>query len=101
MLAVGGLATALLTGGLTPAMAAERDPGADRPANPESAQAPMELAREGLTKMLQALNKLIESVPQFEMPEMTENGDIIIRRKRPEAPQPTRPSAQDETAAPI
>jgi hypothetical protein len=90
------LAAALLTGGLTPVMAAERDPGVDRPATPESAQAPMELAREGLEKMLQALNKMIEAVPQFEMPEMTENGDIIIRRKRPESTHPATPAQAPE-----
>jgi hypothetical protein len=56
----------------------------------------MELAREGLAKMLQALNKLIESVPQFEMPEMTENGDIIIRRRQPESTHPATPAQAPE-----
>ena len=89
-LAVGGLA-ALITGPLTTATAAETR--AERPANPESAQAPSEIAREGLEKMLRALNKLIEAVPQFEMPEMNENGDIILRRKRPEQKTPEEADA--------
>ena len=70
----------------------------ERPA-PDTSTAPGELAREGLAKMLQALNKLIESVPQFEMPEINENGDIILRRKRPEAapqPQPNQPNQPDK-----
>lgn len=60
------------------------------PANPS---APAELAREGLAKILQALEKLIESVPQYQMPEIDENGDIILRRKRPETPVPPAPSS--------
>lgn len=60
------------------------------PANPS---APAELAREGVAKILQALEKLIESVPQYQMPEIDENGDIILRRKRPETPAPPAPSS--------
>jgi hypothetical protein len=92
-----GLA-ALMIG--TSAMAAELDHGksdrvsviADKPAVSDS-ESPSALAREGMAKMLQAITKLAESVPQFEMPQVNENGDIILRRKRPEtAPQspPTR-----------
>lgn len=61
----------------------------DRPAintqaaAPGSEQHPSELAREGLTKMMQVLDKLIESVPRYEMPAITENGDIILKRKNP------------------
>lgn len=73
----------------------------DRPAiPPEASPAPGELAREGLAKMLQALDKLIESMPQYQMPEITENGDIILRRKRPEAappaPVPSKPNPPDK-----
>ena len=60
------------------------------PANPS---APAELAREGLAKIFQALEKLIESVPQYQMPEIDENGDIILRRKRPDTPMPPAPSS--------
>lgn len=65
----------------------------DRPAAPPDASpAPGELAREGLAKMLQALDKLIQSIPQYEMPSVDENGDIILRRKRPEAPVTPAPA---------
>lgn len=72
----------------------------ERPA-PDASPPPGELAREGLAKLLQALDKLIESVPQYEMPEINENGDIILRRKRPEAapqpqPQPNKPNQPDK-----
>lgn len=56
-------------------------------------KAPEELAREGLAKLLSALDLFIGSIPQYETPEILPNGDIIIRRihpkveKTPEAPQ--------------
>src|SRR3546814_11541376 len=43
---------------------------------------PSDLAREGLESMLRALRLLVESIPQYELPEVLDNGDIIIRRKR-------------------
>ena len=66
---------------------------------PATPSAPGELAREGMAKMLQALEKLIESVPQYQMPEINENGDIILRRKRPEAPAapPSPPPNQPDS----
>ncbi len=50
---------------------------------PASAQEkrPEELALEGINKVLQALNLFMDSIPQYEAPEVLENGDIIIRRK--------------------
>lgn len=44
---------------------------------------PGALAVEGLQKLVQALDQLIRSIPQYEKPEITDDGDIIIRRKRP------------------
>ena len=54
-------------------------------------------AREGVDKLLRALDRLIETIPQYEMPVVDDNGDIIIRRKRqPEPPQPAPdPGAPD------
>ncbi len=42
-----------------------------------------ELARLGLEQMLKAFEKLLASIPQYAMPEILENGDIIIRRIHP------------------
>lgn len=57
------------------------------------------LALEGMEKLFRALELFIESIPQYEVPEVTEEGDIIIRRKRrPEGLEPPHPeSDMDET----
>jgi hypothetical protein len=105
----GAIAAALAFASLTigpGAWAAERDghsivAAADQSAANET-QSPSELAREGMAKMLQALNRLVESVPQFEMPEMNENGDIILRRKHPPLPAPVPvPGPATYNGAPI
>ena len=49
---------------------------------------PKELARQGMERMLRAIELMIEMIPQYEMPEITEDGDIIIRRKRHGEPSP-------------
>ena len=56
------------------------------PAAAEKNDDPMRLAEEGLNKMVRALESMIRSIPQYEKPEINENGDIIIRRKRPGSP---------------
>lgn len=48
---------------------------------------PSRLAAEGLDKMVRALESLIRSIPQYETPEITEDGDIIIRRKKDTGPK--------------
>ena len=57
---------------------------------------PEELALEGVDSLMRALDLMIEKIPQYEMPEINENGDIIIRRKREASPAP-----QDEEEEPI
>lgn len=42
------------------------------------------LAGEALTKIMRALNLMIDTVPQYAAPEVLPNGDIIIRRLNPE-----------------
>jgi len=59
----------------------------------ENKQDPRELL-EGATKMmLQALELMLNAIPQYEAPEVLENGDIIIRRKPQKREQP--PSDND------
>jgi|SRR5581483_6440332 len=63
---------------------------------PEDAQ---KMAVEGLSKLLDALDLFVKSVPQYSAPEVLPNGDIIIRRIHPTpdaAPAPKN-SAPDET----
>lgn len=70
---------------------------AEDPQPGESPQdSPGEMAREGLEQMMQALRLLVQSIPQYELPEVLENGDIIIRRKHPK-PESQEPEF-DETA---
>lgn len=58
----------------------------------EPGRSPGALAAEGLDKLFQALDLFIRSIPQYEPPEITEDGDIIIRRKRgPDADLPPEP----------
>ena len=69
-LAVASLAASVIFAGPLPAVAAEEE-------------TPSELAREGMERMLRAIELMIEMIPQYELPEVLENGDIIIRRKNP------------------
>ena len=63
------------------------------------------LARAGVERLMRALELLMERIPQFEAPEINEDGDIIIRRKRPredDAPdQAPAPDGIEETRAPV
>jgi hypothetical protein len=57
-----------------------------------------EMAREGVEKLMRALEALIDEIPLYEMPEINENGDIIIRRKRKaDEPPPLDPDI-DQTS---
>lgn len=60
-------------------------------------QSPSDMAREGLERMMRALRLLVESIPQYELPEVLDNGDIIIRRKHGDDAPPDEPEI-DETA---
>ena len=58
---------------------------------------PGELAREGVERMMRALELFIDMIPQYEMPELDENGDIIIRRKRDSESDPAPDDEIDQT----
>jgi hypothetical protein len=53
------------------------------PAAAAEKETPGDLATDAMSKMVRALELLIQQIPQYEKPEVNENGDIIIRRKRP------------------
>ncbi len=66
---IGGILAVLLT--CTVAAHAQADEkGAD------------DLAVEGISKLIDALSVFLDSIPQYDTPELLENGDIIIRRKQ-------------------
>lgn len=50
-----------------------------------------EFARQGIERFMQALDLLMESIPQYELPIVNENGDIIIRRRRGVDPEESTP----------
>lgn len=69
--------TLAAAGPAAPAFAADSASGKDPSAE--------DLAREGVDKLMEALELLLESVPQYGLPEMRENGDIVIPRLNPDA----------------
>lgn len=73
-----GAALALVA---APAAAAEEGP---------AAPAPVEQAVEELRRMMERLDDLFRSMPRYAMPEVTEDGDIIIRRIDPSPDRPAR-----------
>ncbi len=77
-----------LLAGLT--MNAPTPASASEPGEEES---PQVMAREGVQRMLQALEKMIETIPLYDLPEMNEDGDIIIRR----LPKPERDQRDPES----
>lgn len=61
-------------------------------------QTPEELAREGLSRMLEKLEQLGRRIPLYGLPELRDNGDIIIPRWRP-GPDAEKPPAEDKDGA--
>ena len=58
-----------------------------------------EMAREGMERIMRALEMLMDSIPQYDLPEVNENGDIIIRRKRaPELDESEVPEGEPDAA---
>ncbi len=54
-----------------------------------------ELAREGVERIMQALDLLIDAIPQYEWPEITDDGDIIIKRVPPGEKRKARPEEEE------
>jgi hypothetical protein len=87
------LATALVVAAAQPALAQAQSPA------PPQEERPGALARDAIERMMRALSLAIENLPQYGLPELNENGDIIIRRLNPRAekPRPRQPGNPDET----
>jgi len=93
------MACAVLLSAALPAAAGAQD---QTPPGEAERQRAERLAQEAMEKLVRAIELFLNSVPQYEMPEVNENGDIIIRRKRrplePEGrPAPVEPDF-DETS---
>ena len=46
-------------------------------------KSPEVMIEEGAKMIFEALNLVLKAIPQYEAPEILENGDILIRRKNP------------------
>jgi hypothetical protein len=71
---------------LAPAAGRAAEPAEPSSGFAEDMQRAAELMRQGLNKALGSVETLLRAVPRYELPQMDENGDIVIRRKRPDAP---------------
>ena len=81
----------------TLALAADPKPAPDVRERAEQA------LKEGAEKIMRALELMLHALPQYQMPEVLDNGDIIIRRRIPDRPKhrgpsPRPPDGIDETA---
>ncbi len=77
--------------------------GADSKPAPDVRERAEQALKEGAEKIMRALELILHAVPQYEMPEVLDNGDIIIRRLNPDRPKHPGPSPRprdgtDETA---
>ncbi|MCP4329820.1 MAG: hypothetical protein GY791_15440 [Alphaproteobacteria bacterium] len=68
----------------TSAWAQSSEPrGLDDYLDPETREQAEQMMRESVERMLDAMQLFLEAVPQYDPPEMTPEGDIIIRRRNP------------------
>lgn len=56
-----------------------------------------EAASQALSRIMKALGSVMQSIPQYEAPEIQPNGDILIRRKNTPAPKPAEPPPKGQT----
>lgn len=73
-LTLAALITAMIAMGALPASAGERPPATD--------EATRDII-EGVERLRDGVSKLIDSLPRYSLPEITEDGDIVIRRHDP------------------
>ena len=55
----------------------------------ETDQLPEKMIEDGIDMILDALQLFIQKMPNYEKPEILENGDIIIRRVKPDQGKPS------------
>ncbi|MEO5336267.1 MAG: hypothetical protein H7841_05150 [Magnetospirillum sp. WYHS-4] len=48
---------------------------------------------ETLSRLLGLIETFLQAVPSYETPEIQDNGDIVIRRKKPPTESPTPPKS--------
>ena len=56
-----------------------------------------ETARSAIESLMDVMRTVIDKIPMYEAPVILDNGDILIKRKRPEdAPQPKPPNESQQ-----
>lgn len=76
----------------TAARAQGQPPGPSRP--------PAEVLDEAMQRVLAIFEMLLRAVPQYAAPEVLENGDILIRRKRPGEGEGAPDAPADDSSPP-
>jgi hypothetical protein len=56
-----------------------------------------EAMKRGLETMRESVDLLLRAVPQYEMPRLNEEGDIIIKRRKPEENRGIAPRRSNDT----
>jgi hypothetical protein len=91
------LLPALLSGGAACAVAG--GPGAAYPPTlqpPPPQTSPQEQTLQGLEQMMLGLKRMVEQIPIYGPPEVTADGDIILRRIQPVRPFQPYPPPSDQ-----
>lgn len=63
--------------------------------DPDMVDRSAELAREGIEKLMRALEKFIDAIPLYGAPYINERGDIIIPRLDPKTPPSLEPDEKE------
>jgi len=70
---------------------------AQSPGNHNQEPSGTQLTLEGLSKLMLGLQRMVEELPRYNLPEINENGDIIVRRIDPHAkPEQSVPPVPQE-----
>lgn len=65
-------------------------------ARASSDEAPADTIERGAQLVIDGLRAFFAAIPQYEPPEVLPNGDIIIRRVKPDAPKPDEKKDGDD-----
>ena len=57
--------------------------------SPSQKEVPERMIEDGMRMILSAIELILQSIPEYQAPEILENGDIIIRRVQPNEKPPS------------
>ena len=57
--------------------------------SPSQKEVPERMIEDGMRMILSAIELILQSIPEYQAPEILENGDIIIRRVQPNEKSPS------------